>query len=205
MLVRISNSKSHDAAVTALLPALKETMSDLPLFQRHLNPVTGGVRFRGGIDHLGSRITAPQLERLPFYQRVGRKLQIEDQIVIHILLKSDRGILVTFHGEERFREKELLKAAVVRGQIVARLSEFERQESKRTSTLRKLGGRLSLREQQVLTEVCRGSTNAAIAEELGIAKQTVDKHVGNILRRLELKNRREAIAKFSRWMDEPGK
>ena len=54
--------------------------------------------------------------------------------------------------------------------------------------------RLTPREQQVATRIAAGETNAQIAASLFISPRTVDRHVENILRKLELPNRAAVAA-----------
>ncbi len=53
---------------------------------------------------------------------------------------------------------------------------------------------LSLREQQVLEQLARGSTNREIAAILVISEETVKSHVSNILAKLGLENRAQVIS-----------
>jgi len=53
---------------------------------------------------------------------------------------------------------------------------------------------LTPRELQVIDLVAKGKTNRAIAEELSISERTVDRHVSNILLKLELPSRSAATA-----------
>ncbi len=53
---------------------------------------------------------------------------------------------------------------------------------------------LSLREQQVLEQLARGSTNREIAATLVISEETVKSHVSNILSKLGLENRAQVIS-----------
>ena len=55
--------------------------------------------------------------------------------------------------------------------------------------------KLNLREREILTRAAAGQTSKEIAAELGIAKITVDIHVGTILTKLGALNRNQAIAK----------
>ncbi len=52
---------------------------------------------------------------------------------------------------------------------------------------------LTAREQEVLRFVKGGSTNAKIAQALGISEKTVEFHVRNILRKLGAANRTGAV------------
>jgi len=54
---------------------------------------------------------------------------------------------------------------------------------------------LSTREEEVLTAVAEGLTNAEVAERLHISENTVKFHLQNIYQRLGVTNRTEA----SRW------
>lgn len=55
------------------------------------------------------------------------------------------------------------------------------------------GPRLTARELEVLRHVAEGQTNKVIAEQLGIAENTVKNHVRNILEKLHLHSRMEAV------------
>lgn len=55
-------------------------------------------------------------------------------------------------------------------------------------------GRLSPRQAQILTLVCRGLTYKEIGNCLGLAERTVKYHMGELLAELHLKNRAEAVA-----------
>jgi DNA-binding CsgD family transcriptional regulator len=58
--------------------------------------------------------------------------------------------------------------------------------------------RLSTREQEVLRLIAAGYSNAMIAEELHLGETTVKTHVENLLTRLSVRNRAEAVAAASR-------
>jgi len=55
-------------------------------------------------------------------------------------------------------------------------------------------GALTPRQVQVLHHVAAGRTNREIAAELGLSEKTVDRHLGNILLRLEVPSRAAAAA-----------
>jgi len=58
--------------------------------------------------------------------------------------------------------------------------------------------RLSVREQQVLKLIAAGYSNAMIAERLHLSETTVKTYVENLLARLSVRNRAEAVAAASR-------
>jgi DNA-binding NarL/FixJ family response regulator len=55
---------------------------------------------------------------------------------------------------------------------------------------------LSDRQKAVITELARGRSNKEIALSLGIGAETVKTHVSEIIRRLNVRNRAEAIRHF---------
>jgi DNA-binding CsgD family transcriptional regulator len=71
---------------------------------------------------------------------------------------------------------------------LARLHVIERGETPPQSRV------LSNREIQVLRLVAAGNTNKSIARELSLSERTVDRHVSNILTKLNVPSRTAAIA-----------
>lgn len=54
---------------------------------------------------------------------------------------------------------------------------------------------LTVREQEVLHELARGATTAAIAETLSVSHSTVKTHISHILEKLVATNRAEAVSR----------
>ncbi len=52
---------------------------------------------------------------------------------------------------------------------------------------------LTERELEVLRLIAQGATNQEVAEQLVISKRTVSTHINNILSKLQLKNRAQAV------------
>jgi DNA-binding CsgD family transcriptional regulator len=64
----------------------------------------------------------------------------------------------------------------------------------RSSSVAESAGPLTPREREVLALVATGRTNRAIAAALAISDRTVDRHVSNILTKLDLPSRSAATA-----------
>ena len=75
------------------------------------------------------------------------------------------------------------------------LDEFARTEPARGPAVDELSA-LTRRELDVLREMSSGASNREIAQRLFISENTVKNHVGNILAKLNLQNRRET-ARFA--------
>lgn len=83
--------------------------------------------------------------------------------------------------------------AAITGAMASRiLSEFSRLQPPCWPE-RAEAGELTSREVEVLQELASGATNQEIASRLVISDNTVKNHVHNILTKLNLRNRREAI------------
>ncbi len=62
----------------------------------------------------------------------------------------------------------------------------------------KAPGNLTKRQYEVLQQLGTGATNAQIAKELGISEATAKLHVRQLLRRLGVRNRTEAVVKSNK-------
>jgi DNA-binding NarL/FixJ family response regulator len=62
---------------------------------------------------------------------------------------------------------------------------------------------LSVREREVLAEIRVGRTNREIAERLQVSTSTVNKHVGQVLRKLRVRNRAEAAIVAAELLSRP--
>jgi DNA-binding NarL/FixJ family response regulator len=92
---------------------------------------------------------------------------------------------------ERLVDSSRLLDAIERA---ARLREGERKRAE-------LLGLLSAREREILAELDRGLGNSEIAERLRISPRTVEKHVHNILAKLQVPSRLAAVALAKRMSD----
>ena len=65
------------------------------------------------------------------------------------------------------------------------------------ATLISIRGAMTKREQEVLAELRRGRTNKEIADRFGVSIPTVNKHVQQVLRKLHVGTRGQAVAKVN--------
>jgi DNA-binding NarL/FixJ family response regulator len=56
---------------------------------------------------------------------------------------------------------------------------------------------LTEREQDVLTLVCEGLTNASIAHRLRLTEKTVKNHLNHVFAKLQVRSRTEAVARWN--------
>ena len=113
------------------------------------------------------------------------------------------------YNAARVRERIALACEAVHDRDTARLelaaarAEFERLSARvdvaridraNRSMPAASGKQLSAREQQVLRLIAEGGTNKAIAARLSVSERTVDRHVSNILVKLNVPSRAAAIA-----------
>ncbi len=135
-----------------------------------LTPTTAAVRTSLAIDE-----ASKMLEELA---RKGHlKLRVEDGVMAYSLRERDRH--------------ETL------GKVSAPLeveSESDR-VSRRLGARKQLDDPLSERELEVLNLLASGRTNSEIAGDLFVSVGTVKSHTGNIYRKLDAKNRAEALAR----------
>jgi DNA-binding NarL/FixJ family response regulator len=93
-------------------------------------------------------------------------------------------------------------ASEVTAQVVWAMAQRERSDepSPRSWLLVPLGVEpsraLTPREGQVLLMIGEGLTNKEIARGLGVTVHTANRHVSNILRKLHVRNRAEAVHRF---------
>jgi len=125
-------------------------------------------------------------------------------IVISALLDSEAAAAAKAAGASGYIPKDLAVSemvaalrAVMSNQVGdAAFTDFlvNSAGAKRARTVPDLG--LTRREQEVLAELRRGRSNREIASRLGVSIATVSKHVQQVLKKLNVRNRGQAVARF---------
>lgn len=97
-------------------------------------------------------------------------------------------------GDAKFEREQAVGAAMSLDQAL----DFAHKLIRRSGAVPKVepsAGGLTEREREIAGLIARGRTNGEIADELVLSKRTVEKHVGNLLSKLELTNRAQLV----RW------
>jgi len=141
----------------------------------------------GGMD--GVEATRRMRERWPRTQVVALTASTDDARLVGALRAGAIGYV------RKDAEPELLLAAAraaARGQsmIDPAVASTVLQEMARGGLT---GGELTEREIEVLRQLAHGRTNREIAEALFISEETVKTHIGNILSKLHLAHRTQAV------------
>ena len=203
-LTEVRNTPDYESRVKPLLPALNKTLPSHPLFDHFMDFSKGKVRYVEQVERTRDHIDDDAFFELPWYREVAKQLGIQDQILMHVCVKGGRGVLLTYHGAEKFSDGDLLKAAILRGHIIARLytifDESSLQKKLQDSVQSELKEFLSVREFEVVGKLCQGLSNQEIAQELDLSPRTVEKHVASILEKTGEKRRARVIARYGAWL-----
>ncbi len=142
---------------------------------------------------------------LPDIKIVMLTMSGEDQDLFEAIKSGACGYLLKTEDTDEFFS---LLMGLTRGEVPLSpglanrvLEEFARQAMERKST-RSLEGKvevLSARQIQVLTLVAQGLTYKEVGAKLCLAERTIKYHIGEIIERLHLENRSQAI-QYARGM-----
>jgi DNA-binding CsgD family transcriptional regulator len=142
-------------------------------------------------------VTQRQFRQTELYQNIFRPLAVESQLVAVIPMEGyATGISLNRDGHFSARDKlllELFHPHILRAYSHARVLAATRQpESAAPDFLawRRLG--LTRRECQILHWVTEGKRDSEIAIILQLSRRTINHHVANILRKLDVENRATA-------------
>lgn len=136
------------------------------------------------------------VERHPDVSVIFLTVYEEDQYVFEALRAGAKGYLLKrVNDEELVRAVEMVRAGQVvldpalAGQLALRAAKV-----RGGPTWPGAEAGLTAREGDVLQAMVRGSSNAAIADELHISEETVKTHVRAILRKLNVSDRTHAVS-----------
>ena len=146
-------------------------------------------------DGTGLDAMQPILAELPDCKIVFLTIQDADEVLFDAIRKGAKGYLLKNVPISdllaSLKSLERGEAALSRQMTTRILVEFAKTE-KVTTGKNGLSG-LSRRELEVLRLLATGATNREIADQLFLSENTVKHHVHNILEKLGLENRRQAI------------
>ncbi|MGJ8676053.1 MAG: response regulator transcription factor [Akkermansiaceae bacterium] len=203
-LVRVANTASYNERIGPLVPALNQTLPTHPLFPTYMDFETGKVQIVDTVERVRDHISEADFYELPFYKEVARKLNIEDQLLMHITIKNGEGILLTFHSNREFTQAEHLKASIMRGHILARhhtlASKSNDMHERALETQKDLTSLLTVREMEAMRYLCLGMSNSEIGWEMKVSEKTINKFVSSILKKLSIDSRTRVIAQYSAFL-----
>lgn len=146
--------------------------------------LSGGMNGIAGISHLRSKGAPFEIIMLTVHQ--------EDQKVFDALCAGACGYLTKNTPIDRILQsiREAHNGGAPMSTKVARMviNSFKRNPIPE----------LSIREKEVLAELCKGKSYKMVAESLFISQDTVRTHIRNIYRKLEVNSKSEAVAKALR-------
>ncbi len=147
-------------------------------------------------DGTGLEATHAILAQLPQTQIIFLTVHDNDERLIAAMRAGAKGYLLKNLSVSKLlaslRALERGEAAISRTMMARILEEFAQSTTPSTPAPSPLVG-LTSREIEVLQELANGITNQEIATRLYISENTVKNHIHNILEKLNLHNRREAI------------
>lgn len=144
-------------------------------------------------DESGINCTARLTEKLPHLQVIMVTVYQDINLIFQALKAGASGYIL-----KRFRPDEIIQAiAEVRAGGAPMTSEIARMlvQSFRTPTVVPDAG-LTSREAEILELLAEGLSNKEIAHKTSIASGTVRNHLGNIFKKLHVRCRSEATAKY---------
>lgn len=147
-------------------------------------------------DGTGLDATRALLPALPETQIIFLTVHDNDERLIAAMRTGAKGYLLKNLSVNKLlaslRALERGEAAISRTMMARILEEFAQSTPSASPSPSPLVG-LTSREIEVLQELADGITNQEIATRLFISENTVKNHIHNILEKLNLHNRREAI------------
>ena len=205
-MTRVTSSRDYQERVAALIPTLNTNIHTNPTYDLFFEPAKPVVRYIATVERTRDHCSDEEYYATGFYKNVAKFLEIEDQLIMHVCVKGDYGIVLTFHNNQKFTDEQLLLASILRGHILARLytitQKTDSHHENRLKIIAQLKNTLTDREFQTLKEVSVGKTSLQVADILNISSRTIDKHVAQILSKLGLNTRNHLIATYAPWLND---
>lgn len=166
-----------------------------PLYQR-LQRTRDGRAYR-----FSDVVTPAELHRTELYRRLYRPIGVEHQIAFTLPYEGERVLAVALsrtHEDFSDSERDLLNRArpyLIQAyrNAVAYTERHRGPSTELEGALTRHAG-LTDRQAEVLRLVALGSSNQAVADELGLSARTVQKHLELAFKALGVKTRSEASA-----------
>jgi len=204
-LEKVANSADYEEQVTKMLPILNKVLPTHPSFKHYYDFETGKVRLKDTVERTRELDVNGSYHSTDFYKEMASKLNIEDQLLMHIYVNNGKGVILTFHGTQEFTENQHLMASILRGHMLTRLYHLTNSNMKEGKSSHDLVDELESivthREFEVFRWLCAGFSNSEIAEKLNVSQKTIHNHVAKILGKLKLKSRHRVIAKYAPWIN----
>jgi DNA-binding NarL/FixJ family response regulator len=182
----------HASDGSAVVARARETMPDVVLMDVRM-PGTDGIEAT-------RRLRAAGFARLGILMLTTFDL---DEYVYEALRAGASGFLLKdvpratlIDGVRTIAAGESLLAPAITRKLIERFVSSPLATDERPAEMARLSGR----EQDVLMRIARGRSNAEIAAELFLSEATVKTHVAAVLRKLELRDRVQAVV----WAYESG-
>lgn len=164
------------------------------------DPFRDHMRARAGRATSLTRAIAPRdLQRSSYYTDHLRHYDLEDGV--EIVLVDQRHVVGDFRiwrsrSTQPMGEREELLMELIAPSMMKSLQKFDaaRQAAAQPPASSTGGVHLSPRERQILELIRAGRTDKEIAQQLGVSFWTVRTHIGALLRKMDVRNRTEAVA-----------
>jgi DNA-binding NarL/FixJ family response regulator len=165
---------------------LARQLQPMVILLDHRMPIADGLSVVGALAQLAGVLVLTSTE--------------EPEVITAMLRQGARGYLV--HGE--FEPNDLVRAVrqVVggRGWLSPIAASVAASMARGQAAPRRPDVGLTDRELEVVTLLCQGLSNAAMAEHLWLTEKTVKNHLNHIFAKLGVRNRTEAVV---RWTASP--
>jgi DNA-binding CsgD family transcriptional regulator len=140
------------------------------------------------------RLHRSQWVRTALFNEVFRRVDLKDGIGLDVRLAAGAVSLCAMRGGYGFTDIERWMLTMFGPhvkQVLQRLQRHTWLEHRLDDAADAMLARLTPREREVLARVAGGSSNAAIAEWLGVRPGTVRRHLENIFAKLGIRSRHE--------------